>query len=453
MLAQTARACVAGCLFVLLAALALPPRSAQANGADLPPQVVLQGFVVPADGRLQLLLRVPLVLLGSFTLPKRDAGYVDLSRADESLSRAAEATSRQVELFENGVRLTPSQTTTRLALPSDRSFQSYAEALAHFQETPLAADTDLVWNQGFFDVAFDYPVRSTFSDFAVRVNVAPELGERIKLHLDYLPRQGRARAWDLTPSRQRVSLDPPWYEVARGFAVAGMRAPFDLERFVFLLCLVTPLRGFAGPFTIVLALTALQAVSLSVGAWGAAPDWRLMSPLFDAGLAAAVLLLAIENVVAPSLRRRWLVACVLGVLGGFGLGHRLIEHSQFAGDHTRVATVAFNIGVAFGEVAAVVIAFAVATFVVQSVLGPRLGVIIVSALLGHAAWHWMVDSGHELEHAMALATTTGARASILWWTLLGLLVGGLAWFLPGRFERKPAPRTEMSGAAAGSTTS
>jgi hypothetical protein len=178
-----------------------------------------------------------------------------------------------------------------------------------------------------------------------------------------------------------------------------------------------------------------------------------MSPLFDAGLAAVVLLLAIENVVAPSLRRRWLVACVLGVLGGFGMGHRLIERSQFAGDHTRVATVAFNIGVAFGEVAAVVIAFAVATVIVQSVLGRRLGVIIVSAILGHAAWHWMVDSGHALAHAMALATTTGARASILWWTLLGLLVGGLAWFLPARFDPKPTPQPGMSSAAAGSTTS
>jgi hypothetical protein len=54
---------------------------------------------------------------------------------------------------------------------------------------------------------------------------------------------------------------------------------------------------------------------------------------------------------------------------------------------------------------------------------------------------------------MALATTTGARAAILWWTLLGLLVGGLAWFLPGRFEPKPTPRADMSGAAARSTTS
>ena len=39
MLRRAVRACVVGCLLALLAALALPPRSAsaQANGADLPP--------------------------------------------------------------------------------------------------------------------------------------------------------------------------------------------------------------------------------------------------------------------------------------------------------------------------------------------------------------------------------------------------------------------------------
>jgi hypothetical protein len=439
------------CVLALLAIVLLSARSAQANGADLPPQVLLQGFVVVAEGRLQLLLRVPLVLLGGFALPKRDAGYVDLGRADESLARAAAAAARQVELFENGVRLTPVESTTRLALPSDRSFQNYADALAHMQEPPLPIDTDLVWNQGFFDVALDYPVRSAVSRFSARVSVAPELGSRIKLHLDYLSPHGRPRAWDLTPSAQQVAFDPRWFEVARAFAVEGMRAPFDVERLVFLLCLVTPFRSFAGPLAIVLALSALQAVSLTVGAWGAAPDWRVMSPLFDAALAAAVLLLAIENVVAPSLRRRWLVACVVGVLGGFGLGHRLFELSQFAGDHTRVATVAFNVGVALGEIAALAIAAAAATLAVRYVLGVRPGTIILSALLGHAAWHWMLDDGHELQHAVGIATTTGSMAAIVWWTLLGFLVGGLAWFLPERFDAKPTPRGSAAGAAAGST--
>ena len=54
-------------VIALSAVLALP-RGAAANGADLPPEVVLQGFAKPEDGRLRLLVRVPLVLLSNHLL-------------------------------------------------------------------------------------------------------------------------------------------------------------------------------------------------------------------------------------------------------------------------------------------------------------------------------------------------------------------------------------------------
>src|SRR5262249_44824519 len=136
------------------------------------------------------------------------------------------------------------------------------------------------------------------------------------------------------------------------FAGDGVRAPLTPRRLVFLLCLVAPFRGVAGPLAVVLALTLLQGVGLVAGAWGGAPDWRLMEPMFDVALAAATLWAAIENAIAPSLRRRWLIACVLGIVGGFGLGHVLAANAQFAGDHPLVATATFGTGTAFGELAA-----------------------------------------------------------------------------------------------------
>jgi hypothetical protein len=57
----------------------------------------------------------------------------------------------------------------------------------------------------------------------------------------------------------------------------------------------------------------------------------------------------------------------------------------------------------------------------------------------------MLDNGHQLVHALGIALTTGSMAAIVWWALLGFLVGGLAWFLPERFDVKPTPRGECGG--------
>ena len=97
------------------------------------------------------------------------------------------------------------------------------------------------------------------------------------------------------------------------------------------------------------------------------------------------MLLAIGNLAAPSLRRRWFIAAAVGAIGGFGIGRLLTDVSQFAGTHALVATVSFNVGVALGEVAGLALAFFALRVLFASVLGPLLGAIVVSVLLGHAA--------------------------------------------------------------------
>src|ERR1700730_2169191 len=153
---------------VLLAALAFP-RWAVANGGDLPPETVLQGFVKPDDGRVKLLVRVPLVLLSNFSLPKRGPGYLDLERADAKLKQAAAATGRVIELSADGALLPPTTREVRLSLLSDRSFASYSSALAHLQGPSLPVATDLFWNQGFFDVQFEYSLQSPRPNIWIRV--------------------------------------------------------------------------------------------------------------------------------------------------------------------------------------------------------------------------------------------------------------------------------------------
>jgi len=418
----------AGAAIALFAALAFPC-NAVANGADLPAEVVLQGFAKVDDGRLRLLVRMPLDLLVGFGLPKRGPGYLDLARIDDRLNQAAAAAGRQIELREEGILLVPTTRQARVSLLSDRSFGSYASAAAHLRGPRLRDSTDLFWNQGFFDAELEYPLRSSDAHLSVRMNVAPELGRRLKLRLEYLPVNGPARSYVFPGGSGWIALDPRWHEAAWLFLKAGFTSPLAIDRFAFLVCLIAPFRQFQSLLALVAVLAGLQALTLTASAEGAAAGTGWLALLSDASLAALMLLLAIGNLATPSLRRRWFISALVGALGGFGLGELLADASQFAGTHTFMSVLFFNLGVALSEVASLALAFAALRWLVDRALGPSLGVLVLSAVVGHQGWHWMMDRSHELRHALGHATAS-ELASVALWLLPALLVGGAAWFLP-----------------------
>ncbi len=418
----------AGAAIALFAALAFPC-NAVANGADLPAEVVLQGFAKVDDGRLRLLVRMPLDLLVGFGLPKRGPGYLDLARIDDRLNQAAAAAGRQIELREDGILLVPTTRQARVSLLSDRSFGSYASAAAHLRGPRLPDSTDLFWNQGFFDAELEYPLRSSDAHLSVRMNVAPELGRRLKLRLEYLPVNGPARSYVFPGGSGWIALDPRWYEAAWLFLKAGFTSPLAIDRFAFLVCLIAPFRQFQSLLALVAMLAGLQALTLTASAEGAVAGTGWLAALFDTSLAALILLLAIGNLAAPSLRRRWFISALVGALGGFGLGELLADASQFAGTHPFMSVLFFNLGVALSEVASLALAFAALRWLVDRALGPSLGVLVLSAVVGHQGWHRMIDRSHELRHALGHATAS-ELASVALWLLPALLVGGAAWFLP-----------------------
>jgi hypothetical protein len=436
---------VCACLWsiIFLCVLAFP-RSAVANGSDLPPEIPLQGFVKIEDGRAELLVRVPLVLLSNFSLPKRGPGYLDLASVDPKLKLAAAAIGHLIELRADGTTLAPTTREVRLSVLSDRSFVSYSSALAHLQGPPLPVGTDLFWNQGYFDTWFELPLPSPNPNLRIRINVAPEIGQRIKLRLEYLPPDAPVRTLEIPGDSGWIPLNPRWYEAAWLFVKAGFVDVFAVDRFVFLLCLIAPFQRFRSLLTVVMVFTALQALTLTAAAEGALVDVAIgwLPALSNTVLAAAVLLLAIGNLAAPSLRRRWFIAAVVGALGGFGLGRLLSDAWPFAGPHMLVAVASFNIGVLLGEVVSLAIAFFALRLFFASVLGPLLGVIVLSALLGHASWHGMIDGGLDLWRQLAPVQATGLWSTMVVlapWLVPALLVGAMAYFLPKRFDGVPGP--------------
>ena len=444
---RAARIAYAGLARIVLCALFALPRLAIANGSDLPPEIVLQGFLQQEDARVRMLVRVPLVLLSSFSLPKRGPGYLDLARIDDALNVAAAATGRQIELREEDVALVPVVRAARVSLLSDRSFESYSTARALLGGPKLPAETDLFWNQGFFDTELEYPVKSGEPRLSIRMNVAPELERRVKLRLQWLPQDGGVRRYELSSDAAFRALDPRWHEAAGLFAQSGFAGAFALDRFVFLLCLVAPFRRYKGLLAVVLVMTGMQALTLTAGAVGAIGDIHWLPSFYATGVAVAILLLALGNLSAPSLARRWFIAAVVGALAGFESGRALSDQLQFAGTHTLTSVLSFNVGLAAGEIVLLSLAYVALRALFSRVLGPVLGVVVLSAVLGHVAWHWMMDAGHALGHAIADEPSSATFVAVARWLVPALVVGGIAFFLPPRFggETVPTLRSALLG--------
>jgi hypothetical protein len=422
--------------FVLAAAL-LVPRSALANGSDLPPEIILEGFIQPEGGHLRQLVRIPLVFLQPFNLPKRGPGYIDLAKIDEVLRVAAAAAAEQIQLREDGALLVPTVRQAKVSLLSDRSFRNYDAALAHLRGPPLPVETNLFWNQGFFDAEIEYPIRSADGRFSIRTDVMPGLGLRVKLQLAFLPDGKPARHYVLSGGSSWVALDPRWYDAAWFFVRHGFGDTVSLERFVFLLCLLAPFVQWRGVLALALALGVLQALTTSATALGAIANTRWLGEIAVVGIAGATLLAAIANLAAPRVRRRWLLAGLVGSLSGFALGILFAELRQFAGSHIAVAVLAFNLAAVLAVVAAAVVAWAVMRLVAR-VLGAGLAVVVVSAIVGHQAWHWMLERGHEFGHELEHAGNAGLRTAVIisaLWLVPALLLGAGAWLAKEKLAR------------------
>jgi hypothetical protein len=398
--------------------------------------VELQAFLKQDQGRLRLLIRVPLELLASFSLPKRPSGTLDLERMDAQLREVAAASGKQLELRADGATLAHRVKAARLSLPTDRSFTTYESALAHVEGPPLPPGTDVFSNQGFFDAELEYALPGGEPHLAVRVDVAPELGARLKVELEARLAQG-VRHYVLPGGSGWIALDPRWYEALWLFLTAGFFAGLTLDRLLLFACLVAPLLRPRDALLLGAPFVVLQALALAAASLGALAGARLPQPVFQATVAAGILLLAIGNLAAPSVRVRLAASGLLGALAGFAIADALHAAWQFAGAHRSLAALSFDAGSAVAALAMVATAFVLLRWAADRLLGASLCVIGASALIGHVAWHWLGERGHTLGHELEHANRADALHLVLWLLVaLAPAVAAAAW-LSGRLAGAP----------------
>ncbi|HEY7449546.1 MAG TPA: HupE/UreJ family protein [Vicinamibacterales bacterium] len=412
---------------------------------DIPTDVTIQAFIKPEGQRLRLLMRVPLGAIVDVDYPRFGPGYLNLARADDSLREAARGWIRDFGgVHEGSTRLGPPDIMAfRVSLPSDKSFATYEQALAHvISGERLPPATELYWNQGVLDVLYEYPIQSAQSDFSIEPGLE-RFGMRVNTVLRFLPVTGVVRAFNFHGDPGLTRLDPRWHQAAIRFVGLGFRHILDgIDHLLFLLCLVIPFRQFRPLIVIVTSFTVAHSITLIASAFDFAPSALWFPPLIETLIAASIVYMGLENIVgsfdggrSAPVHRRWLIAFGFGLVHGFGFSFALRETLQFAGSHLLTSLVAFNVGVELGQLLVLLIAVPAFGLLFRFVVAERIGTILVSALVVHTAWHWLGQRADQLRQhrfewpAFDLMLLVGLTR----WLILVVLVACAAWLIFGVF--------------------
>jgi hypothetical protein len=418
-------------LLSLLLLLASPLRA-----HDIPQRVAAFLFVKPEGKTLNVVLRVPLETMRDINFPLKQGEMLDISKATPLLDEGVKLwIVDHVAFYENGVRLaTPRVVSTRISLPNDRAFTVYDRAVAHVTRDAALDDTvDVPWRQAMLDVMLTVPVASPNAHFAFEPTLG-SLGLHTTSIVHFLPSGGAERVFTFDGNPGKIALDPAWYDAARHFMTLGITHILSgLDHLLFVLCLVIPIRRMRALVGIITAFTAAHSITLLASAAGFAPDALWFPPLIEVLIAISIVYMAFENMVArpKALERRWMLAFGFGLVHGFAFSFALRESLQFAGSHLLAALLSFNVGVEIGQLLVLAVAVPLLAVIFKSVSTERAGVLLLSALVAHTAWHWMLDRGAvlgqyrleapQLDLAFAAAALRGV--------MLLMVIGGVAWVM------------------------
>jgi hypothetical protein len=422
---------------VICGLLLLFPQAVSAH--DIPADITIQAFLKPERQNLRLLLRVPMKAMVDVEFPKRGPGYIDLARSDSFLRDAANLwISRSIDLYEDDVRLPVGNlVAAKVTLPDDKSFSSYETAIAQVRGPRLPDQTELYWDQGMLDVLFEYPIRSDQSKFSIESGL-DRLGVRVVTVLRFLPPDGAIRAFEFVGDAGLIRLDPRWHQAALRFVELGFQHILEgTDHLLFLLCLVIPFRRMRALIPIVTSFTVAHSITLIASAYNLGPTALWFPPLIETLIATSIVYMALENIVGSNVGRRWIITFGFGLVHGFGFSYALRETLQFAGSYLLTSLLSFNVGVELGQLAVLVVLVPTLDLLFRRVVEERVGTIIVSAIVAHTGWHWMIDRGEVLRQFdfQWPAIDTIFLLTLVRWLMVLVTIAGILWLIKKSLSR------------------
>jgi len=393
---------------------------------------------------MELLVRVPLEAMQDMQVPTREGGYLDLERIEPVLQQAAILwISDYIDIYENETLIgAPILLAARVSLPSNRAFDRYATAREHLESPPLSKSTEIYWNQALLDVLFEYPILSDQSEFSIDSQF-DRLGLRVINSMRFLRPDGSLQKIDFSGASGRISFDPNWVQVAWTFTELGFFHILEgLDHLLFLVCLIIPFRKLRSLILIISSFTVAHSLTLAVSAFGYGPTFLWFPALIETLIAASILYTAFQNILAVHKNHRWIITFLFGLIHGFGFSFSLRETFQFAGSHLTTSLLFFNIGIELGQI--FLIALTIPALHLLGFCGgsKRLWTILLSALIAHSAWHWMVERGESLSQYgwQGLEMNIVFAKTFLEVLILAVILTGIVWFWlvfirPKKFSR------------------
>jgi hypothetical protein len=399
-------------------------------------------FVKPEGQTLRVLLRAPLKGIEDIEFPRKEQDYVDLTRVDQALEDAARVfLVDNLGLYEGDALLpAPRIASTRMSLESDRSFETYDRALAHVTGPPLSPDTSIFWEQGILDVLLEYPIQSDRSDFSIHAQFE-RLALTVITALRFIAPGGVERVYELEGDAGVVRLDPRWHQAFGRFVVLGFEHILEgTDHLLFLLLLIIPFRRMRTLVPIVTAFTVAHSITLIASAYQLAPGALWFPPLIETLIAMTIFYMALENIIKVQPAARWVVTFAFGLVHGFGFSFVLEHTLQFAGSHLLTSLLAFNVGVELGQLLVLAILVPLLNLLFKHVVAERMGTIILSVIVGHTAWDWMIERFGVLQQFPWPEVTAADLASALRWLMVLVALTAAVWLIYVVTQRSPAPK-------------
>jgi uncharacterized membrane-anchored protein YitT (DUF2179 family) len=134
-----------------------------------------------------------------------------------------------------------------------------------------------------------------------------------------------------------------------------------------------------------------------------------------------------------------MVTFAFGLVHGFGFSFALRQTLQFAGSHLLTSLVSFNLGVEVGQVLVLAVAIPLLNLLFRYVVAERMGTIILSALVAHTAWHWMIDRWGVLRQFPFPRPVVNAAflATAMRWAMVLVALAGLVWLVSVVLRKRP----------------
>jgi hypothetical protein len=403
---------------------------------DLPQDTVMHAFFRVQGGEAHLLVRVPLDLLHGISWPTNHGEYA-ISDSRAAVDQAVDALGHAIMIWQDGQRLAPAISSGQMAALGDSSFANPEAAAAHIAQ-PAEAGLKIAVDLGFLDAHFIYRIRPAPAVFSIQSRVAEDLQDLSKLIVQFVP-DGNHAGGAMTISAQsgKVALNPSRAQAARGFALVGTQGLLtNADCLLFILCLMIPLRRARDFGAFYAAFVSANLISLAGAALGLAPDSRWFGALAASTSAAMIFLLALGNIFGANLQRRRLWTGLFGLILGFEFANLLAERLQFAGAHAQVALWFYALGIDLGALLVFALAFVGLALILRGARAGQIGVIVLSAIVAHASWHWMIDRMSVLWQMPWPSMTGAAFYHLAQWLFVVLLAAGAYTLAAQRIERR-----------------